>query len=149
MVIASASPLSGSVMRTLSGGEGLPKVCCRRTLRFGHLCSQCSRVCGSSLHSERVRSSAESSKWAYALRIGVCPIHGRARRTASALLKVVMQSAFQEKYSYTMAVRGKLDGGSVIVRERGRGGVSMAVAAAFVNSSVASLPYVFKSRNPC
>ncbi len=52
-----------------------------------------------------------------------------------------MQSAFQEKCSYTMAVRGLLDGGSVMVRrmrafavanEMGRGGVSAVVAAAFV-----------------
>ncbi len=50
---------------------------------------------------------------------------------ASALLEVAMQSAFQEKCSYTMAVRGLLDGGSVTVRrtrafavanEIGRGG---------------------------
>ncbi len=60
-----------------------------------------------------------------------------------------MQSAFQEKCSYTMAVRGLLDGGSVTVRrmrafavanEMGRGGVSAAVVAAFANSSAASLP---------
>ncbi len=40
----------GSVVRTPSGGKELPKVCCRRTSRFRHLCSQCSSVCGSSLH---------------------------------------------------------------------------------------------------
>ncbi len=60
-----------------------------------------------------------------------------------------MQSAFQEKCSYTMAVRGLLDRGSVTVRrmrpfavanEIGRGGVSVAVVAAFSNSSAASLP---------
>ncbi len=48
-----------------------------------------------------------------------------------------------------MAVRGLLDGGSVTTRqmrafavaiEMGRGGVSVAVAAAFANSSAASLP---------
>ncbi len=48
-----------------------------------------------------------------------------------------------------MAVRGLLDGGSVAVRrmkafavanEMGRGGVSVAVAAAFANSSAAPLP---------
>ncbi len=58
-----------------------------------------------------------------------------------------MQSAFQEKCSYTMAVRGLLGELSVTVRrmrafavanEMGRGGVS--VAAAFANSSAASLP---------
>ncbi len=73
----------------------------------------------------------------------------RARRTAFALLEMAMQSAFQEKCSYTMAVRGLLDGGSVTVRwmrafavanEMGRGGVSVAVAAAFANLSTASLP---------
>ncbi len=75
------------------------------------------------------------------------PARRRARRTASALLEVAMQSALQEKCSYTMAVRGLLDGGSVTVRrmrafavvnEIGRAGV--VVAAAFANSSAASLP---------
>ncbi len=78
----------------------------------------------------------------------MCPARRRARRTASALLEVVMQSAFQEKCSYTMAVRGLLGEGSKTVRrmrafavanEMGRGGVSVAVAAAFANSSAASL----------
>ncbi len=58
-----------------------------------------------------------------------------------------MQSAFQEKCSYTMAVQGLLDGGSVtvrrmrafaVVKEIGRAGVVVAVAVA--NSSAASLP---------
>ncbi len=69
----------------------------------------------------------------------VCPARRRASRTASALLEVAMQSAFQEKCSYTMAVRGLLDGGSVTMRrmrafvvanEMGRGGLSVAVVAA-------------------
>ncbi len=77
------------------------------------------------------------------------PARRQARRTASALLEVAMQSAFQEKCSYTMAVRGLLDGGMVTVRrmrpfavanEIDRGGLSVAVAAAFDNSSAASLP---------
>ncbi len=60
-----------------------------------------------------------------------------------------MLSAFQERFSYTMTVRGQLDGGSVMVRrmrafvvasEMGRGGVSVSVVAAFANSSAASLP---------
>ncbi len=51
-----------------------------------------------------------------------------------------MQSAFQEKFSCTMAVWGLLDDRSVMVSrmrafavasEMGRGGVSMAVAAVF------------------
>ncbi len=64
-----------------------------------HLCSQCSSVCGSSLHSRHVESAAGSSWWTYALRSGVCPARRRARRTASALLEVAMQSTFQEKCS--------------------------------------------------
>ncbi len=73
----------------------------------------------------------------------------RARMKASARLEVAMQSAFQEKFSYTMAVRGLLDKGSVMVRrmnafavasEMGRGVLSVAVAAAFANSPAASLP---------
>ncbi len=77
------------------------------------------------------------------------PARRRARRTASALLEVAMQSAFQEKCSYTMAVRGLLGEGSVLVRrmrafavanEMGRGGVSVAVAAVFASSSAASWP---------
>ncbi len=78
------------------------------------------------------------------MRSGVCPDRRRARRTASALLEVAM-----EKCSYTMVVRGLLDWGLVTVRrmrafavanEMGRGGVSVAVAAAFGNSSAALLP---------
>ncbi len=107
-------------------------------------------VCSTSLHSGHIGWAAGSSKWAYALRIGVCPARRRARRTASALLEVAVQSAFQDKFSCTMAVvRGLLDGGSVTVRrmrafavanEMVRGGVSVVVATAFANSSGASLP---------
>ncbi len=50
----------------------------------------------SSLHSGHIGSAAGSSRWAYALRSGVCPARRRAGRTASALLEVAMQSAFQE-----------------------------------------------------
>ncbi len=79
----------------------------------------------------------------------MCPAHRRARRTASALLEVTMQSAFQEKCLYAMAVQDLLGEGSVTVlrmrafavaNEMGLGGVSVAVAAAFANSSAASLP---------
>ncbi len=48
------------------GGEVVPKVCCRRTSRLGQFCSQCSSVCGSSLHSGHVGSAAGSRRWAYA-----------------------------------------------------------------------------------
>ncbi len=136
MALASASTFSGSVVRTPSGGEGLPKVCCWTASRFGHLCSQYSSVCDSSLHSGHVGPAVGSSKWTYALRSGVCPDRRRTRRTVYVLL--VMQSAFQEKRSYTMAVRGLLSGGSVTVRrmrafvvtnEMGRGGVSVAAVS--------------------
>ncbi len=58
--------------------------------------------------------------------------------------KGLANSIFQEKCSYTIAVRGLLDGGSMMVRafavanEMGRGGVS--VATVFANSSAAPLP---------
>ncbi len=74
---------------------------------------------------------------------GVCPDRRRARRTASALLEVAMHSAFQAKCSHNMAVRGLLEGGSVMMRrmkpfavenEMVRGRVSLAVAAAFITS---------------
>ncbi len=138
MVLASASTFSGSVVRTPRRSEGLSKVCCPRTSRFGHFCSQCSSVCGSVLHSGHVGSAAGSSKWAYALRSDVCPARRRARITASALLEVAMQSAFQEKCSYTMAVLDLLDCGTVKVRRM----KAFTVAAAFANSSEASLPGV-------
>ncbi len=61
-----------------------------------------------------------------------------------------MQSSFQVKISYTMAVGGLLDGGTVMVgrmktfvvaSEMGRGGVSVVVmASVFANSSADSLP---------
>ncbi len=56
------------------------------------------------------------------------------------MLEVAVQSAFQGKCSYTMAVRGLLGEGSVTVRrtravavanEMGRGGVSVAGASCF------------------
>ncbi len=79
----------------------------------------------------------------------MCRHRRRARRTASALLEVAMQFAFQEKCSYTLAVRGLLGRELVILRrmraftvanDMGRGGVSVAAAAAYANSSAASLP---------
>ncbi len=54
----------------------------RRTSRFGHLCSQCSSACGSSLHGGHVGSSTGFSKWTYTLRSGVCPGRRWARRPA-------------------------------------------------------------------
>ncbi len=74
--------------------------------RFGHHCSQWSTVCGLSFHSWHVGSAAGPKKRANALRSGVWPDLRRARRTASARFVVAMQSAFQEKFSYTMATRG-------------------------------------------
>ncbi len=70
----------------------------------------------------------------------MCPDRRWARRTASTLLEVAMQSAFLQKCSYTMAVRGLLTRGSVMMRpmrdlavakEIGRGDVSVAVSAVF------------------
>ncbi len=121
MALASASTFSGSVVRTPSGGRGLPKVCCQRTWRLGHLCNQCSRVWGSFLHSGHVGSAAGSSRWAYALRSGVCPARTRARRTAPALLEEVMQSAFQEKCSYALLICAQWGRWPLPSREPGAG----------------------------
>ncbi len=55
-------------------------------------------------YSRHVGSTAGSNKWAYALTSGVCPYRKRARRTASTKFEGAMQSAFQEKFAYTMAV---------------------------------------------
>ncbi len=61
VTLASASTLSGSVVRTLRGGEGLPIMFYLLVLSLGHLRSQCSIVCGSSLQRGH-RGSAEGSR---------------------------------------------------------------------------------------
>ncbi len=61
VTLASASTLSGSVVRTLRGGEGLPNMLCFVASSLRHLRSQCSIVCGSSLHRGH-RGSAEGSR---------------------------------------------------------------------------------------
>ncbi len=61
VALASASTLSGSVVRTLRGGEGLPNMFCLVASGLGHLRSQCSIVCGSSLQRGH-RGSAEGSR---------------------------------------------------------------------------------------
>ncbi len=47
------------------------------------------------------------------------PDRKRARRTVSVQFVMAMQSTFQEKFLYTMAVRGLLGGESVMVRRMG------------------------------
>ncbi len=133
MALASASTFSGSVVRTPAEGEGLPKVCCRRTLRFGHLCSQCSNVCGNSLHSGHVRSATGSTKWAYDLRSCVCPHRRRALRTASApfCTQWLFGPSWAGGSEVVCRMRSFAD-----VSEMDRGSVSVAVAA---NSPAASL----------
>ncbi len=49
VALARASTLSGSVLRTLRGGEGSPRMFCLFVSSLGHLCSQCPIVCASSL----------------------------------------------------------------------------------------------------
>ncbi len=61
VTLASASTLSGSVVRTLRGGEGLPNVFSLVASSLGHLCRQCSIVCGSSLQRGH-RGPAEGSR---------------------------------------------------------------------------------------
>ncbi len=82
----------------------------------------------------------------------MCPDHQRTIRMATIRFEVAVQSAFQEKFSYAIAIRYLLFGGSVMVRrmrafavanEMGRGFVSVAVAAIFPSSAAASLPGMF------
>ncbi len=61
VTLASTSTLSGSVVRALRGGEGLPNMFCLVASSLGHLRSQCSIVCGSSLQRGH-RGSAEGSR---------------------------------------------------------------------------------------
>ncbi len=127
MALASANTFSGSLVRTPSGGEALPRVCGRRKPIIGHFCSQCFSICGFSLHSGHEGSSAGSSKWAYDLSSGVCPNRRWARGTVSARLEETMQSAFQVKCWTVMVRRMRA---FAVATEMGRGGVP--VAAAFV-----------------
>ncbi len=61
VTLAGASILSGSVVRALRGGEGLPTMFCLVASSLGHLRSQCSIVCGSSLQ-RGYSGSAEGSR---------------------------------------------------------------------------------------
>ncbi len=74
---------------------------------------------------------------------GVWPDSWWARRRESARFEVTMQSAFQEKFSNTMTVRGLLGeelmmvcrkGAFAVANEVGRGVVLVAVAPTFANS---------------
>ncbi len=55
VTLARASTFSGSVVRTLRGEEGLPKMFCLVASNLGHLRSKCSIVCGSSLQRGHMR----------------------------------------------------------------------------------------------
>ncbi len=61
MTLTSVSTFSGSVVRTLRGGEGLPNMFCLVASSLGHLRSQCSIVCGSALQRGH-RGSADGSR---------------------------------------------------------------------------------------
>ncbi len=61
VTLASASTLSGSVVRTLRDREGLPKMLCLVASSLEHLRIQCSIVYGSSLQRGH-RGSAEGSR---------------------------------------------------------------------------------------
>ncbi len=59
------------------------------------------------------RVGCVSSTWASALRSGVLLELGGLGERESSRLEVVMQSAFQEKVSHIMAVRGLLEFGAL------------------------------------
>ncbi len=75
MVLASTSTFSGSVVRTPSGGEGLPRVRLPEDIE--------------------VRASLQSMfRYLHRGFSGVCPDRTWARRAASARFEVAMRSAF-------------------------------------------------------
>ncbi len=63
-------------------------------------------------------SEAGLNTLANAISNGVGPNHGRASRTASVRFEVALQFAFQETFSYAMAVWSLLGEGSVMVRRK-------------------------------
>ncbi len=85
-----ASTFSGSVVRIPSGGEGLPKVCCRRV---GNACRQFSSVCWAPIRSGHEESATRSSKWVFALSNGVWSDSRQAERMTSARFEVALRSA--------------------------------------------------------
>ncbi len=115
VTLARASTLSGSVVSTLRGGEGLPNMFCLVASSPGHLRSQCSIVCGSSLQRWHRGPSEGSRRLAKAFSSGVWPARRRARRTASARLLVAMQSLDQENPPYTSAVLKFVGGGHISI----------------------------------
>ncbi len=102
MALASANAFAGSVVRSARGSEGLAKACCWRTSWFGHLCSQCSTVCVSSMYNGHVGTAVGSTRWAYALSSCVCPGHKRARRTAFARSEVDIQPVCQSTFLFSV-----------------------------------------------
>ncbi len=66
VTLACASTLSGSVVRTLRGGEGLPTMFCLVVSSRVNLCSRCSIIYGSSFQRGH-RGSAEDSASEYAM----------------------------------------------------------------------------------
>ncbi len=104
VTLASTSTLSGSVVRTVRGGEGMR-----------HLRSLCSVACGSDLQRGHRGSVEGSRRLALAFSNGVWPARRRARRTASPWLLVAMQSLDQENPPDTSAVLKFVGGGSISV----------------------------------
>ncbi len=106
---------SGSVVRTLRGAEGLTKMFCLVASSLGHLRSQCSIVCGSSMQRGHRGSAEGSRRLALAFSSGVWRARRRAGRTTSARLLVVMQSLDQENPPNTSAVLQFIGGRSASV----------------------------------
>ncbi len=115
VTLARASTPSGSVVRTLRSGEGLPNMFRLVASSLGHLRSQCSIVCGSSVQRGHRGPAEGSRRLAEVFSNGVWPARWRARRTASARLLVAMQSLDQENPPYTSTVLEFVGGGSTSV----------------------------------
>ncbi len=96
VTLASAGTLSGSMVRTLRGAEGLPNMFCLVASNLGHLRSQCLIICGSSLQ-----------RGHRGLR--------RGRGDLPARFVVATQSLGHANPPYTSAVREFAGGGSISV----------------------------------
>ncbi len=118
VAIASASTLSGSGVRTLRDGEGFPKMFCLVATSLGHLCSQCSIVCGSSLQRGHNGSARSWGDWR---RLSAAE---RDRLPSTAVVVVVVVVVFEASapkvYPRVTLARASTLSGSEVRTLRGR-----------------------------
>ncbi len=104
MTLASANILSVLVVRTLRDGEELTRLFCRVAVGLGHLRTQCSMICDSSLLRKHSRSAEVSRRLVYAFRRDGPPARRRGRRTTPAQLLLTLQPSDQGTQLFTLAI---------------------------------------------